>query len=213
MPIYEQSGAFMNLGKEIQRYRTQANMTQADLAEKLHVSRSTISNWEIGRNYPDIQSILSLSSVLNIPLETLLREDNDVVGKIANDTRIRKKQTKKILLLCTLLMTAAFLCIFILYKSQEFKDISSSEQISKITFSGSDIKVKTKLPRYRSTCGYFLNLSQDRTAVEISLQTKLDFSMKNEENLHIILDPEIMDIDKVKTIRIVNDGKVIKTLK
>ena len=39
------------------------NLTQADLAEQLNVSRSAISNWEIGRNYPDIQTIIDISNL------------------------------------------------------------------------------------------------------------------------------------------------------
>lgn len=50
----------MHIGKQIKEKRLELNMTQNELAEALNVSRSTVSNWEIERNYPDIQLIVSL---------------------------------------------------------------------------------------------------------------------------------------------------------
>ncbi|EMF0070345.1 helix-turn-helix transcriptional regulator, partial [Enterococcus hirae] len=41
----------MEFGKLLKQERKKMNLTQADLAEQLNVSRSAISNWEIGRNY------------------------------------------------------------------------------------------------------------------------------------------------------------------
>jgi len=81
----------VKIGTIIKEKRTKSGLTQEDLAKKLHVSRSTISNWEIDRNYPDIKLIVNISKVLNIPLEKLLKEDSDIVNKISEDTIIRKK--------------------------------------------------------------------------------------------------------------------------
>ncbi|WP_324186872.1 helix-turn-helix domain-containing protein [Enterococcus mundtii] len=44
----------MDFGKILKEKRHQAGITQEELAKRLNVSRSAISNWEIGRNYPDI---------------------------------------------------------------------------------------------------------------------------------------------------------------
>ena len=44
----------MELGRRIKEYRSAAQMTQEDLAEKMFVSRQTISNWENDKSYPDI---------------------------------------------------------------------------------------------------------------------------------------------------------------
>lgn len=85
----------MKIGTIIKEKRTKLGLTQEDLAKKLHVSRSSISNWEIDRNYPDIKLIVNVSKVLNIPLEELLKEDSDIVNKISEDTIIRKKSGRK----------------------------------------------------------------------------------------------------------------------
>ena len=54
----------MKIGEEIKKRRLELNMTQEELASELHVSRSTVSNWEVNRNYPDIQLIVHISKML-----------------------------------------------------------------------------------------------------------------------------------------------------
>ena len=46
----------MELSKQIKKYRTEANLSQEELADKIYVSRQTISNWENEKNYPDIKN-------------------------------------------------------------------------------------------------------------------------------------------------------------
>jgi len=86
----------MSIGSRIKQRRTELNMSQEVLAEKIGVSRSAISNWEIERNYPDLQVIVSLSDILDIPLDILLKGDAAVVEKISTDTVQRKSLSKKL---------------------------------------------------------------------------------------------------------------------
>lgn len=65
----------MDIGKQIKRYRTSNNLSQEDLSEKIFVSRQTISNWENNKNYPDIKSLLLLSSTFNVSLDILVKGD------------------------------------------------------------------------------------------------------------------------------------------
>ena len=58
----------MELYKQIKRYRTDMNLSQEELAEKIYVTRQTISNWENDKSYPDIHSLLLLSSTFHISL-------------------------------------------------------------------------------------------------------------------------------------------------
>ena len=50
-------------------------LSQDELAEKIFVSRQTISNWENNKNYPDVKSLLLLSSVFNVSLDILIKGD------------------------------------------------------------------------------------------------------------------------------------------
>ena len=65
----------MNIGKQIQYFRKRDNMSQEKLAEKIHVSRQSISNWENERNYPDIHNLLMMSILFNVPLDDLVKGD------------------------------------------------------------------------------------------------------------------------------------------
>ncbi|HDR4369110.1 TPA: helix-turn-helix domain-containing protein [Bacillus cereus] len=65
----------MNIGKQIHYFRKRDNMSQEELAEKIHVSRQSISNWENERNYPDIHNLLMMSILFNVSLDDLVKGD------------------------------------------------------------------------------------------------------------------------------------------
>ena len=50
----------MLIGENIRFYRQQHALSQEELAEKMDTSRQTISSWENGKTYPNIQSLISL---------------------------------------------------------------------------------------------------------------------------------------------------------
>lgn len=72
----------MSLGSKLKENRMKLNVTQEELGKKLHVSRQTISNWEVGRSYPDIESLILLSDIFNLSLDKLLREDTRMVASL-----------------------------------------------------------------------------------------------------------------------------------
>ena len=66
----------MKLGSNLQYLRRQnGGMTQEKLAEKMNVSRQTVSRWETGEAYPEIEKLLELSRLFSITLDALLKED------------------------------------------------------------------------------------------------------------------------------------------
>jgi transcriptional regulator with XRE-family HTH domain len=96
----------MNISKQLKNYRKKFNLSQEDLADIIHVSRPTISNWENGKSYPDLQNLLLLSDYFKISLDELVKGDvvnmkNELVNKEMD------KATYKMLgfLLLTLLTT------------------------------------------------------------------------------------------------------------
>lgn len=78
----------MEIGQEIKKRRAELSMTQEELAKRLNVTRAAISNWEVGRNYPDIQLLVKVSDELNISLDQLLRGDEAMVSSM--DKKIKK---------------------------------------------------------------------------------------------------------------------------
>lgn len=65
----------MELGNQIKKYRSELNISQDVLAEKIFVSRQTISNWENNKSYPDVNSLLRLSEIFNVSIDILIKGD------------------------------------------------------------------------------------------------------------------------------------------
>lgn len=64
----------MELAGQIKKHRQALGISQEALAEKIYVSRQTISNWETARTYPDVQSLLLLSVAFDISIDELIVE-------------------------------------------------------------------------------------------------------------------------------------------
>ena len=65
----------MEIGQKLKDKRTALGLSQEQLAEKMGVTRQTIANWEKGKTYPDIASVLKLSDLYGVSLDELLKED------------------------------------------------------------------------------------------------------------------------------------------
>ena len=69
----------MELSKRIKELRTEKGWSQEALAERIYVSRQTISNWETEKSYPDVQSLLILSNIFGVSLDDLIKGDVDTM--------------------------------------------------------------------------------------------------------------------------------------
>lgn len=65
----------MELGKRIRQYRMDATLSQEELAERIFVTRQTVSNWENDKSYPDIKSLVLLSEVFHVSLDQFIKGD------------------------------------------------------------------------------------------------------------------------------------------
>jgi len=189
----------MDMGEKIKARRTELNMTQEVLAERLSVSRSTISNWETGRNYPDLQMIVLTADVLNLSLDEMLREDCEMIQKITNDTKCRKLQSRKIKGLCVvifiLLISAA--CMYCTIKSWE---INKPHQIVSAKRTGDNVEITVDIPKHMSVSGYMMgsDIDGNERAAEISITTTVDLSMKNVETITVPLSDEFQNLQKLE---------------
>lgn len=82
----------MELSRQIKKYRTQADLSQEELAEKIFVSRQTISNWENDKNYPDIKSLVLMSEVFQVSLDNLIKGDLEKMKKEIDAQEFEKFQ-------------------------------------------------------------------------------------------------------------------------
>lgn len=65
----------MELGQQLKAHRKELGISQDELAEKIFVSRQSISNWENNKTYPDIHTLLLLAETFGISLDELIKGD------------------------------------------------------------------------------------------------------------------------------------------
>ena len=69
----------MEFANQLKKYRTEKNLSQEQLAEEIFVTRQTISNWETEKSYPDVHSLMLLSSLFQVSLDQLLKGDIEIM--------------------------------------------------------------------------------------------------------------------------------------
>ena len=80
----------MELGKQIRKYRQEAQLSQEDLSSRVYVSRQTISNWENDKSYPDVSSLVLLSEIFQISLDELIKGDIETMKEVIKKEEIEK---------------------------------------------------------------------------------------------------------------------------
>ena len=200
----------MKLGEKIKLKRTEMELTQEELAEKLNVSRSSVANWESGRNYPDLQLIVLLADLLSISLDELLREDCEVVKQITEDTKCRKKQSVKIRILSGILILILLVASVFVWKVCSQRELWKAEQIVSAVKEGNTIQIQTDIPAYRSISGIMMEKGENSNVAEISIIMMYDFSMKNEESHTVKLSERF---ENVEILQFKHDGEIYKEIK
>ena len=80
----------MEVGQKLRERRLELGMKQDQVAEMLGVTRQTISNWENGKSYPDIDRVVHLSDIYQLSLDQLLKGDQKMVEHYKENTNINK---------------------------------------------------------------------------------------------------------------------------
>ncbi|MBQ6841160.1 MAG: helix-turn-helix transcriptional regulator [Bacilli bacterium] len=95
----------MNLGEKILEYRKKANLSQEDLAEKVGVTRQTISKWELNITCPDINQANKMCKIFNVSLDALT--NNLILAKMDLQEKQGNKRFK--------VMICIFAIVFVLF--------------------------------------------------------------------------------------------------
>jgi len=187
----------MSLGEQIKSRRSELNMTQEQLAEKLFVSRSTVSNCEIDRNYPDIKLLISLSDVLDISLDELLKGNTGAVNSIAYDTeqKIRNRRSARAMKTIIACLCAALVITLLFFT----KDVDLSPgRVTGVSSDSDELIIEMNLPFYRTAESYYIDFADEGKTAEISIG--LRYSLSHEETIIIPLD----DLGKAEKVRIIS---------
>ena len=115
----------MEIGKKIVKIRKDNNLTQDDLADKYFVTRQTISNWENGKSYPDLETLVKISDDFNISLDILLKEDNKMIEDISKKQRRYKWIILPIILYAILVISILGIIIYAYNTQYNLRGISN----------------------------------------------------------------------------------------
>lgn len=86
----------MEIGEKLRKARTHSGLTQEKVAEKIEVSRQTISNWETEKSYPDIINVIKLSDLYFVSLDDLLKGDDQMLEHLKESTNVVNSNKKLI---------------------------------------------------------------------------------------------------------------------
>lgn len=112
----------MNIGQKLKNTRLTVGLTQENVAEKIGVSRQTISNWENDKSYPDIVNVIALSNLYSISLDELLKGDQKMVEYLQKSTDVvksRQKLSKLVLVIAYLVIWVVSIVVFWLGGNQD----------------------------------------------------------------------------------------------
>ena len=109
----------MEIGNKILEFRKKENLSQEQLAEKMDVTRKTISKWELNETTPDIKQAKELSKIFKISLDELTNNDVNslVIEKISNAEKLAGLilRVSKYIGICFLVMLGIDIITFIIF--------------------------------------------------------------------------------------------------
>ncbi|MBZ2387169.1 helix-turn-helix domain-containing protein [Anaerococcus murdochii] len=102
----------MKIGDKLKNARLKKSMTQEEVAEKLFVSRQSISNWENNKTYPDIGNVIALSDLYQISLDELLKGSDNFMKHLEESTNIVESNKKLIFIIVIALIAMIVMALF-----------------------------------------------------------------------------------------------------
>jgi len=112
----------MSISEMLKQARSEAGLSQEDAAEKVGVSRQTISSWENGKSYPDIANVIALSDTYGMSLDSLMKGDIKMIKHLEESTNITKSNKQKVASIIALLISIIGIALIILATGGEYGD-------------------------------------------------------------------------------------------
>ena len=112
----------MEICERLKEARKNTGMTQEQVAEKIMVSRVTLSHWENGKSLPDIASLINLSNLYNISLDELVKGDSKMTDKVKKDAKNSQVNSRLILTTGILIIVVGIIYAFSLILGGGFEE-------------------------------------------------------------------------------------------
>jgi len=102
----------MRIGDQLQRQRKLHDMSQNQLADKLGISRQSISKWENGTTLPSFSNVIAISNLFDVSLDDLIKGDVELMNKFEDD-KIALSKTETIFTVGNVIVIAGLIFIFV----------------------------------------------------------------------------------------------------
>ncbi|MDC0827020.1 helix-turn-helix domain-containing protein [Lactococcus petauri] len=115
----------MNLATILVEERKKKEETQQKVADTLYISRQSLSNWENGKNFPDVPMLIELSNYYDFSLD-IIKGDPQFMKKVKKDYELinTKKANQKYSILLIIVTSLILLCILLLYVTVSFNKLA-----------------------------------------------------------------------------------------
>ena len=213
----------MNIGKKIMEIRKEHNLSQEDLANMFYVTRQTISSWECGKSYPDIETIIKISDKFNISLDKLLKGDVKMVKKIDKKVKLNKYL---VITLIVLILVAIPIGIYGYKKTKELKansvisNIPDGNTIIELDLDEFSISDDLKVGDFLD---YYVNIKEFEGAIAEPLYKGIEIKLLRDENnqnvediknaKHLIVSVPDSEFKTLMIINAMNENSISKEIK
>ncbi|MDA9461785.1 Transcriptional regulator, XRE family [Enterococcus mundtii 3F] len=210
----------MDFGKILKEKRHQAGITQEELAKRLNVSRSAISNWEIGRNYPDIHTLVEISTSLGVSLDELLENSTMTDTMIDTTKEIEVNQKKKrgklffVVAICSIVLVMSLLffsfskqprIVLNAVENAHSEDVAlfNKEDIKDITLKDKKMTVLFTMPKDSEYVGYYVDGSDQKGLVNLDIYKTSNSDVNQRKLVHDgLIEVDLNMFSKVNTISV-----------
>ena len=167
----------MKFGENLKLIRKSRKISQEDLAEKLGVSRQSVSKWETGENYPSMQNIMCLCTIFKCQINELVHEDfvdinflDDEIKmsivKFKNDEQRKMKSITKL--------------IYVISNIFKYISIIAIVIVGLITIANTYLLINTNIDTKNNTatiCGKNINYEVVDKSLKIKLENKKEYKI------------------------------------
>lgn len=122
----------MKIGESILNIRKE--MTQEEFASIFAVTRQTVSNWEKEKSYPDLQTLVDMSERFEVSLDSMLKENVDMVKKIDRERKFSKYAKRGVLLLGGILMIFCVIWSILWYDTKQEAEKQFQDGVERFGF-------------------------------------------------------------------------------
>lgn len=116
------------ISEKIRELRKKAGLSQEELAEKIDVSRQSVSKWESAQTVPEMGKLIKLSEIFNVSLDYLISDENQAEDEMPQEIKPSKSKKKIILSVAGIIvLLSVIVCAFFRYtKDDVIENLSRS---------------------------------------------------------------------------------------